>query len=258
VLLHGFSDSADTWRPLLERLARAGRRAVAIDLPGFGVADDARPGPVLPQFEAAIVVAAQRAADTGVRPVLVGNSMGGLAVLDVATHGGCEIGAIVPVCTAGLLHPFWIQALATPWVGAVMPMFGSAGMRRLALSVAPRSTVGGGNGFRQHLPRYLAHLNSARIAHQLSILRRLMDERRYPLDIESIPCPVLFVWGEHDRAAVSSRNRARLICLATHAPNVRSEVIAGCGHLPQLEAPDALMALLERFSPQLGDREPPP
>ncbi|HUE28529.1 MAG TPA: hypothetical protein VMP89_17270, partial [Solirubrobacteraceae bacterium] len=27
VLLHGFSDSADTWRAMLERLARSGRRA---------------------------------------------------------------------------------------------------------------------------------------------------------------------------------------------------------------------------------------
>src|SRR3954465_12700631 len=53
VLLHGFTASPDTGRPLLERLDRAGRRAVAMDLPGFGVASDARAGPVLPQFEAA-------------------------------------------------------------------------------------------------------------------------------------------------------------------------------------------------------------
>ena len=39
LLLHGYSDSADTWRILLDRLARAGRRAVAVDLPGFGTCD---------------------------------------------------------------------------------------------------------------------------------------------------------------------------------------------------------------------------
>jgi len=39
VLLHGFADSADTWRTLLDRLGRADRRAVAVDLPGFGTAD---------------------------------------------------------------------------------------------------------------------------------------------------------------------------------------------------------------------------
>ena len=36
LLLHGFGDSADTWRMVLDRLSRAGRRAMAIDLPGFG------------------------------------------------------------------------------------------------------------------------------------------------------------------------------------------------------------------------------
>src|SRR5881392_1373577 len=34
VLLHGWADSADTWRPLLDRLGRIGRRAIAVDLPG--------------------------------------------------------------------------------------------------------------------------------------------------------------------------------------------------------------------------------
>src|ERR671931_31971 len=35
ILLHGWGDSADTWRPLLARLARLGRRAIAVDLPGW-------------------------------------------------------------------------------------------------------------------------------------------------------------------------------------------------------------------------------
>lgn len=36
VLLHGYADSADTWRPVLERFAAAGRHALSVDLPGFG------------------------------------------------------------------------------------------------------------------------------------------------------------------------------------------------------------------------------
>ncbi|HEV3365726.1 MAG TPA: alpha/beta fold hydrolase, partial [Acidimicrobiia bacterium] len=39
ILLHGWSDSADTWRPVLDRLRRRGRAAVALDLPGFGRAE---------------------------------------------------------------------------------------------------------------------------------------------------------------------------------------------------------------------------
>ncbi|MER6900182.1 alpha/beta fold hydrolase, partial [Amycolatopsis sp. NPDC000740] len=36
VLLHGYCDSADTWRPVLGELAAAGIAAIAVDLPGFG------------------------------------------------------------------------------------------------------------------------------------------------------------------------------------------------------------------------------
>src|SRR6478609_8916423 len=36
LLLHGFSDSSDGWRPVLFELGRRGRRAVATDLPGAG------------------------------------------------------------------------------------------------------------------------------------------------------------------------------------------------------------------------------
>src|SRR5207248_3251267 len=51
VLLHGWSDSADTWRYLLDRFARVERRALAVDLPGFATADALGEGPVLPQLD---------------------------------------------------------------------------------------------------------------------------------------------------------------------------------------------------------------
>src|SRR3712207_8432150 len=52
VLLHGYADSADTWRLVLDELARLERRAIAVDLPGFGRADRLRlDEPILPQFD---------------------------------------------------------------------------------------------------------------------------------------------------------------------------------------------------------------
>lgn len=44
LLLHGFSDQADTWLPLLQELGVSGRRAVAVDLPGFGQSRPLKPG----------------------------------------------------------------------------------------------------------------------------------------------------------------------------------------------------------------------
>jgi pimeloyl-ACP methyl ester carboxylesterase len=37
LLLHGWGDSADTWRPLLAELGKFDRRTLAIDLPGTRV-----------------------------------------------------------------------------------------------------------------------------------------------------------------------------------------------------------------------------
>src|SRR3954469_25382045 len=52
VLLHGWSDSADTWRPLLGELALRGRAAIAVDLPGLGGASPLAKVAVLPQLDA--------------------------------------------------------------------------------------------------------------------------------------------------------------------------------------------------------------
>src|SRR4029078_1894768 len=52
VLLHGWSDSADTWRPLLAQVAATGPGAIAVDLPGFGEATRLHDGAVLPQLDA--------------------------------------------------------------------------------------------------------------------------------------------------------------------------------------------------------------
>jgi pimeloyl-ACP methyl ester carboxylesterase len=75
VLLHGWGDSADTWRPLLAELGARDRRAIAVDVPGFGKASRLEPGEMLPQFDAfAADLVREWAAETDV--VVVGNSLG--------------------------------------------------------------------------------------------------------------------------------------------------------------------------------------
>jgi pimeloyl-ACP methyl ester carboxylesterase len=255
VLLHGFSDSADTWRPLLERLAGAGRRAVAVDLPGFGLAADARAGAVFPQFEAVVAAAAERACAGGFdeRPVLVGNSMGGMICIYVANGRACELGGIVPVCTAGLHHPAWIHVIASRGARAVLPVVGTRPLRGVMRSVVGRTAATvRTDEVVAHTSRYVGHLRPERVAHGLSIVRRLLDEQDYPLQLAEIECPVMFVWGDRDRAAVWPRNAERLLRLAERAPNARQEILAGIGHAPQLEAPGALLALIEGFTAQTG------
>lgn len=111
VLLHGFTDSADTWRPLMRELTAAGREAVAVDLPHFGSAERPRPGgALLPAFDA-FAADVVRAADRGEGVVLAGNSLGGLVALRAAQNPDLAIRAVIAVGPAGL----GVQ----PWVGAV-------------------------------------------------------------------------------------------------------------------------------------------
>jgi pimeloyl-ACP methyl ester carboxylesterase len=103
VLFHGYADSADTWRQTLDLLAREGRRAVALDLPGFGAADPLADEPILPQLDEFAIAAVRYAAGRARTPVIaVGNSLGGCVALRLAERHGNRLGGVVGVAPAGL------------------------------------------------------------------------------------------------------------------------------------------------------------
>lgn len=58
-----------------------------------------------------------------------------------------------------------------------------------------------------------------------------------------VDIPALVLWGESDRIQTPAYGRA----LAKALPNGRFELIEKAGHLPQLEAPDATFAAIDRF-----------
>jgi len=98
VLFHGYADSADTWRQTLALLARAGRRALAVDLPGFGDADRLAPEPILPQLDAFAGAVLRYAGGRGRLPALaVGNSLGGALSLRLAERHRSKVAGVVAV-----------------------------------------------------------------------------------------------------------------------------------------------------------------
>ena len=122
VLLHGFADSADTWRLVLDQVARQGRRAVALDLPGFATADRVKPGPVLPQLDAFAAAAIEYAADeAGDSVVVAGNSLGGCMALRAVQDPSLPLRGAIPVSPAGFDHPVWFRISETfPLVRALL------------------------------------------------------------------------------------------------------------------------------------------
>lgn len=61
--------------------------------------------------------------------------------------------------------------------------------------------------------------------------------------LAAITLPTLVVWGEADRISDVDYGRA----YAAAIPDARFELLRGAGHLPQLEQPDALLALVRAF-----------
>jgi pimeloyl-ACP methyl ester carboxylesterase len=249
LLLHGYSDSADTWRLLLDRLARLGRRALAVDLPGFGTAGALRPEePILPQLDRFAAAAVRATAPDG-GAVVVGNSLGGCVALRLAEREDLELAGVVPVAPAGLDMARWFVLLERDpivrWLLAAPVPLPSAVVRRAVSEVYRRVAFYRAAGVDPKIAATFAgHVASRKIAARtLATGRLLLPELRDPFRLERIRCPVLLVWGRQDLLVFQTGAERVLDAV----PDSALEVIEDCGHCPQVEAPERLMELLIDF-----------
>ncbi len=95
VLVHGAFSGAWTWEPLLPALQAAGHRVVAIDLPGSG--EDPTPPEEVTLDGYAKRISETLASDDE-PALLVGHSMGGVAITHAAGLGASPIKRLLYVC----------------------------------------------------------------------------------------------------------------------------------------------------------------
>lgn len=252
VLLHGWSDSADTWRCVLAQLGREGRRAVAVDLPGFGSADPLADGPMLPQldaFAAAALTYASRARGGPRRAaagIVVGNSLGGCVALRLAEHAPEQVARVVALAPAGLDMARWLALIEhdqvlrvlvhapVPFPSWVVQNAVARAYRSLAFADPSAVEPGIVRAFAKH------HPDRGALVRMLASGRRLLPELRDPFDFGAIRCKVQLVWGDCDRL-VFHRGAKRLLAAV---PDSTLELIERCGHSPHIECPDRVVELL--------------
>lgn len=229
-LVHGFTQTARSWRPLVASL-RTDRRIVAVDAPGHGRSADAR----VDLWGAGVrIVESCGPAD------LVGYSMGGRMCLHAAIAVPDRVERLVLVgATAGILDDDARKA------------------RRAAdEALADRIESGGDDGLPDFLREWLdgplfARLDDAAAdlpsrlentaAGLASSLRLCGTGSQEPLDdrLHEITAPTLLVVGEHDR-----RFRTEAERIAAGIPNAQIVEIAGAGHACHLEQPDNFLDVL--------------
>lgn len=256
LLIHGYADSADTWRPLLEHLGAGDRAATAFDLRGFGTAEALDAAELLmPQWDAMVEAAVVELSDRhdGADVIVVGNSLGGALALRAAQADDLPIAGIVPIAPAGLHMAGWFSAIENEWLvrllrispvpvpeRIVKPIVGRV-YRSLVFS-DPRAADPG------HVASFSRHVGT--FAQSMGVLdtgRRLMPELLDPFELRRIDCPLLLIWGDRDRM-VFTTGAERVLRTVDYSD---IEVIPNCGHCPQLEVPDLLAGLLLEFPDNL-------
>ena len=261
VFVHGLGGSHLNWCLVGPQLA-AGRRAVALDLHGFGLTPGTR--------ATATVQANHRLLDqfvreiTGTPVVLVGNSMGGLiSVLQTAAAPDTVAGLVLidPALPVPRRRPdrrvasrFLLYALpgvGELYVSAVQsrlppqqavqqiielcfcdPSRADSAMVRASMAlVAERQAAPA----RDVLARSQSFLAASR-----SLMGVLSRRQRYWAMMAGIGVPVLLIGGNADRLVpAASMHQAR-----ARNPHWESVMLAGVGHTPQLEVPDLVIGTM--------------
>ena len=258
VFVHGLGGCWQNWLENIPRAAAEGRRALALDLPGFGFSE-------MPSDEISIsgygrvVNSFCDQLDLG-EVVLVGNSMGGFISAETAIQFPARVARVVLVSAAGVttsdLRSRPIMAGAR--VVAAVATRTAAMSERVVRRRHVRHLVF--NSFIRHPTRIRNELlyeitrGSGRPGF-LDALRAIMDydfRDRLP----EIDCPTLIVWGTEDMLVPSSDadEFERLI------PQSRKVIFRDTGHMAMLERPqtfnDCLMEFLaEEPSPAASEAE---
>lgn len=243
LLLHGTYWSR-VWLPVVGRLAAAGLRPVAVDLPGCGRSEGELTLETATVPELAAWLARFRAALGGVEPVAVaGHDIGGAVAQHVLVTGGFEVGRLALVNS--VTYDSWpvpgVARFRDPDVVATTTAQDILAARRQALTAALARPA-----TEDELADYLAPWEDLRVARSWMALAGAADSRYTGELVDSLrdsQTPKLLVWGEDDAfQPVSYAER-----FAGEMPRSRLVRIPDAGHIPMENDPAAVADALSAF-----------
>jgi pimeloyl-ACP methyl ester carboxylesterase len=251
VFVHGLGGSWQNWLENMPRMAELGRRAIALDLPGFGASPMppweitiSRYGQLLGEFCKALELPPC---------TLVGNSRGGFVAAEVAAGEPEWVERLVLVSAAGISHATMrrepvlagvrMTTLANPLLFRLdMPAMRRPGLRKLAFAGVMRHPE---LIRRELLVEFLAPAMGAPgviPATSALIGYDLLDR------LGRVRVPTLVVWGRDD-LVVPASDAAGFV---DRIPGSRLVVFDDCGHVPMAERPVRFNRLLAGFCDSAG------
>lgn len=254
LFMHGTGAWSETWRESMQTLADAGFRAVAIDLPPFGLSSRPASAGYGKADQARRIIAVLDALDAR-EAILVGHSFGGgptveatllqpqrvkgLVLVDAALSIASEQETPQPpgmLTSAVLATPPLRDALVATFL--TNPAFtrrllqafiddpASATDERVAIYQQPLEVRGTTHAVGEWLPALLdPHAPAA---------------SESPASYRALTMPVVAIWGARDTITPPAQGE-RLVKLVPHA---RLIVMPDVGHIPQIEDPAAFQRVL--------------
>jgi len=226
-LLHGIGGGKAYWEPQLEVLARAGYRAVAWDMPGYG-----QSAMVEPYTLAELARALERIIDhvAPQQAVLLGHSMGGMVALEALALFPSKIAGLILSCTSPAFgkpdgawqQEFLRQRLAPLDAGKSMADVAPSLVRGMVAKDADSAAV----------QRAVGIMGAVSPAAYRAALHALMNFDRRAL-LPAIAVPTLVLAGDVDPNAPP----AVMQKMAEKIPGAQYECFTRTGHLASLEQP---------------------
>lgn len=254
VLIHGFGGSTFGWRHVMEPLAASGWYVVALDLPGFGLAEKGWGGAYDHASHARFVLAVMNQMQIN-QAVLAGHSMGGNVVSWVAALAPERIRALALI-DAAIVSPTVTPSTAAS-TALSLPTLRRA-TRILIRSAFTEATFGEllSSAFAVKSAATPETIRGYAAASQLedwdlALLGILRDAgaNALPAPIEEIVAhsgaaiPTLILWGSEDSWVPISASES----LRDALPAATYVVLPGLGHVPFEEAPVAFTTALQEW-----------
>jgi carboxylesterase len=222
LLIHGFTGSPVSLRPLAEQLAAAGFSIELPRLPGHGTSWRDMRRTRYDDWRAHTLAAARALAARSERLLLFGLSMGGTLALDVASGGGVQPAGVVTV-NAQILDRQGLLVKLGPYIEKVLPVVPA----QLA-GLTPDDIAK--PGVSEHAYRWVPS------AAGNSLMRALPRVRE---QLAQISCPVLVIYSEQDHSVSPENSRALLRTL--RSPELAQLKLERSYHVATLDHDQALI-----------------
>jgi pimeloyl-ACP methyl ester carboxylesterase len=246
VLIHGVGGWAENWRDVMEPISASGRRAIAVDLPGFGESEApgrvAHFGPNDPYY-ARFVLSLMDVLELPAAH-LVGSSMGGAVAYMAAVTAPQRARSLTLVASGGLGKDIalFLRIATLPGIITLARLVGKPKQAREVLrtcffdaSRIPETLYAESEryGF-DSFPEFVRALRSGVTVR--GVRGRLHE--RWVARAGEYRGPVLVVWGRED-AVLPLHHLSGAKDLF---PQAEVRIIERCGHLPMIERTDEFLA----------------